>query len=133
MYDYLLRFPSRPDAVRDSAMQRDALADLFAMDHVVSDVRTWQANKDRQDGRDELGEVLVRHDYDQGYALLVSLPDLVPELRYHPATILVVERERANARAANAVIMTTLPPGHLRQLRFEPVPAGADYPWGNWR
>lgn len=125
--DVVLKFASLAAAKADPVIQRhyDAIQDLFAQDRVIPGLEVWRASQD-------VGSV---HTLLPGWFLLISLESgrIPAALRDHPAVQVVINRDRANARQAGAIIRSTVSQALLQDLRFQPVFAGADYPWGAWQ
>lgn len=125
--DVILRFASLAAAKADASVRQhyDAIEDLFAGDRVIPNIKVWRASQDVA-GTDGEGNPTVTHTYLTGWFVLVSLPRLVPALRDHAAVQVVINGE------TNEIIRKTVTNAVMQDLRFEPVFAGRDYPWGNW-
>jgi len=125
--DVVLKFASRAAARSDPIVSQhyDVMQDLFAQDRVIPDLKVWRMSQD----------VNGAHTMLPGWFLLVSLQSgRVPDaLRDHPAVQIVINRDKANARQAGAIIRSTVSAALLQDLRFEPMFAGSDYPWGAWQ
>jgi hypothetical protein len=67
-----------------------------------------------------------------GYFVMISLDHVVPALLNHAAVQLVVDRDMMNARQPGAVLKSTVGNVVLQDLRFSPVFAGMNPPWGNF-
>jgi hypothetical protein len=63
---------------------------------------------------------------------MISLDHVVPALLNHAAVQLVVDRDMMNARQPGAVLKSTVGNVVLQDLRFGPVFAGMNPPWGNF-
>lgn len=131
MIDYFLKFTSRTAAKNDADVREhfDTLEDLFSGGYVLPDVKFWRQSQDVA-GTDAEGNPTATHTYLTGWFLCVSLPRVVQRLVDHSAVQLVLDREKANARDKSAIIKSNVSLAVLKDLRWEPVPAGADYPWG---
>lgn len=120
--DVILRFTSRAAAKDDPAVRaylRRNEADTdddFAPDAIIPNVKVWRASQD----------VNGVHNYLAGFFVLVSLPRIVPALRDHDAVQVVINAD------TNAVLRKTVSNAVMQDLRFEPVFAGSNYPFGNW-
>lgn len=127
--DVVLKFASLAAAKADPVVQqyRDVIDDLFNSDSVIPDVKVWRASQD----------VNGAHTFLSGYYLLVSLTSeqasKVSDLQNLTAVQFVVNRDKANARQAGAVIKANVSNAVLQDLRMQPVFAGSDYPWGAWQ
>lgn len=134
--DVILRFASLAAAKADPVVQqhRDALADLFADDRVIPNLKVWRASQDTT-GTDPEGNPTVTHNYLAGWYMLVSLESgRIPNaLRDHAAVQVAINRDKANNRQTGAVIRSTVGAAVLQDLRFEPVFAGSDLPFGSWQ
>lgn len=123
--DVVLKFADLATAKADPAVRNhmDDLQEMFAADRVIPNIKIWRASQD-------VGGV---HNYVAGWYALISLDHIVPALRDHAAVALVIDRDKANARIAGAVIRSTVGAAVLQDMRMEPVFAGCDYPWGAWQ
>ncbi len=125
--DVVLKFASLAAAKADPVIQqhRDTVEDLFAEDRVIPNMQVWRASQD----------VNGVHTPLSGWFLLISLESgRIPNaLRDHASVQVVINRDKANARQAGAIIRSTVSQALLQDLRFQPVFAGSDYPWGNWQ
>lgn len=127
MIDVVLKFTSLAAAKADPVVQQhyDAIEDLFALDRVIPNVKVWRASQD-------VGGV---HTYLSGWYALISLESgrIPNSLRDHEAVQVVIDRDKANARQPGAIIRSTVGAAVLQDIRFQPVFAGSDYPWGAWQ
>ncbi len=124
--DVVLKFTSLAAAKADPVVQQhyDAIENLFAQDRVIPGLQVWRASQD----------VGGAHTFLPGWFLLISLESgRIPNaLRDHDAVQCVINRDKANARQAGAIIRKTVSDAVMQDLRFQPVFAGSDYPWGAW-
>lgn len=134
--DVVLKFASLAAAKADPVVQqhRDAIADLFAGDRVIPNLKVWRASQDVA-GADAEGNPTVTHNYLAGWYMLVSLESgRVPNaLRDHAAVQVAINRDKASARQVGAIIRSTVGAVVLQDIRFEPVFSGSDPPWGAWQ
>lgn len=125
-YDVVLKYASRAAAIADLAEHTgvdDQSVREFFGDRAIPNVKLWRASQD-------VGDV---HTYLVGYFVLISLPRLVPALRDNAAVQLVIDRDKANARQAGAIIRSTVGQAVLQDIRMSPVFAGSDFPFGAWQ
>lgn len=122
--DVILHFSSIAAAKGDSVIQQhyDAIEDAFAGDRVIPNLQVWRNSQD----------VNGVHTFLSGWFLLVSVDHPVPVLRDHPAVQVAIDRNLANARQPGAILKSNISAALLQDIRFQPVFAGSDYPWGNW-
>lgn len=123
-YDAVLRFASLAAAKADPVVQQyyDAIMDRYRDDLVIPNLQVWRVSQD-------VGDV---HTYDTGFCVLISAPRVIAAVRDHSALRFAVDRDKANARQAGAVLRLTVSNAVLQDTRFSPVFAGCDYPWGAW-
>lgn len=133
MIDYFLRFTSRAEAKADPDIRafHHALDDRFDDAQIIVNPDFWRHSQDVVTTDGEGNEVRT-HNYIAGFVICVSLDRVVQRLVDHPATQVVLDRDKANARQAGAVIYRAVSLAVLRDLRWSPVFAGADYPWGGF-
>lgn len=129
-YDAVLKYATRADAAADPNVQQhmDQLRTLFAGDRVIPDIKVWRASQDTING-----DGSVTHNYLAGYFVLISLPRLVVALRDDAAVQVVINRDLANQGLPGAIVRSAVGAAVLQDIRFEPVFAGSNYPWGSWR
>lgn len=132
--DVLLKFATVTAARGDPIIQRYMSPDqaTFSPDLVIPNIHAWKASQDVP-SIDADGTPIVTHTYLPDFYVLVSLPQAVPDLRDDTATTLAIDRDKMNARQSGMTIKTTLARPELQDIRFEPVFAGMDPPWGNWK
>lgn len=126
--DVMLKFASLAVAKADLIVQRymaldDAQQSQFAPDLVIPDVKVWRASQD----------VNGVHSYLSGYYILVSLPQVIPSLRDHPAVQVAVDRDKMNARQSGMILKSNVTNAVLQDLHFQPIYAGMEPPWGAWQ
>lgn len=134
--DVMLKFASLAAAKADPVVQRytaldDAQQSQFMPDLVIPDVKVWRASQDVA-GTDAEGNSMVTHTYLTGYYVLVSLPQVVTALRDNPAVQVAVDRDKMNSRQTGMVLKSNVTTPVLQDLRFQPVYAGMNPPWGAW-
>lgn len=121
MIDYFMKYA-------DEATAKTALASRLTsdggwpLDLCIPGVQFWRVSQDNGDGS---------HNYLPGFFIVVSLPTIVPALRDLGSVQVVIDREKAKARQSGAVIKSNVSNAILQDLMFSPVPAGADFPYGN--
>ena len=124
--DAVLKFSSLAAAKADPVVQRyyDAVLDLFAESMLIPNVKVWRASQD----------VNGVHTFLSGWYALISIETkgLPDDVKNHAAIQVVIDRDKANARQVGAIIRSTVSAALLQDLRFQPVFAGSDYPWGAW-
>jgi hypothetical protein len=132
--DVVLKFASRAAAIAALSdyvrPDEDGIA-RFSRDRIMPDIKVWRVSQDVI-GTDGEGNSTVTHNYLAGYYVLVSLPRVVPALRDRAEVQFVYDRDKANARQSGAVLRSTVGPAVLQDIRFEPVFAGSDLPFGAW-
>lgn len=132
--DVILKYASRAAALADLVAQTNIdnqnVRD-FLSDRAIPNLQVWRASQDVA-GTDADGNPTVTHNYLSGFFVLISLPRVVPALRDDAAVQVVIDRDKANAREAGAILKSTVGAAVLQDLRFSPVFAGADYPFGAW-
>ena len=131
MIDYILRYA-------DEATAKTALASRLKPDdqgvlqwpgdYCLPGVQMWRQSQDTIDGN---GNTV--HAYLTGFYILVSLPIVLPALRDLAAVQVVVDRDKAVARQAGAVIKSNVSNAILQDIRWSPVYAGSNNPWGTWQ
>jgi len=132
--DAVFRFNSLADAVADPTVQQymDQLRTLFLTDQAITDLQVWRVSQDVA-GVSPDGIPIVTHSYLGGFYLYVSLPRVVLSLRDHPNLQVAIDRDAANTRRPGMILKSNLTNAVLQDVRFQPVFAGADYPWGAWQ
>lgn len=118
--DVILKFDTEAAALAAQDLAEEKGGEAWSEDHVMPVTVT----------RISTGAVLP------GYFLWVSLTREQAvrwqRLRDNPAVQLVVDREKANAREAGAIIKRTVSVALLQDIQIEPVYAGCDWPFGGW-
>lgn len=112
----------------DVRQNYDAAQDLFADDRVLS-VRAWRDSQDIA-GVDGDGNPTVTHNYLPGVFFVISLPRLVPSLRDNASIRAVLNLDKCAARTAGCVVKANVSNAMLQDIRFSPIFAGMDIPWG---
>jgi len=133
-FDSLLNFNSVQDAKADPVMQahQDQLQDWIGS-YVLPNVLVWRASQDVTIGTDEAGNPIVTHVSLTGWNVLISLPQVASGLFNHPNLRFMIDRNAANAREIGMIVKANVTPTVMQDIRFSPVFAGADYPWGAWQ
>lgn len=127
MIDVLLKFAS--EAAARAVLTAHARASTWLDDHVIPDVRVWLNSQDVT-GTDADGNPTVTHAPLSGFYLFVSLTSVPPALLNHPQVQLAFDRDRMSARQPGAVLASNVSAATLQDVRFAPVFAGADVPFG---
>ena len=120
MIDYFFKFTNEAAALADAegtAFYRDG---AWNTDRVIPDVKVWRASQD-VDGV---------HTYLAGWFCIVSINREMPALLSHASLQLALSRGKLNRREAGGVLVRNVSLALLADIRFEPVFAGADYPFG---
>jgi hypothetical protein len=136
-YDAMFKFASLAAAKADPVVQQymamdDAQVAQFRLDLIIPDVKIWRASQDVA-GTDADGNPTVTHTFLPGYFIFVSASQIIPALRDHPALQVAVDRDKMNARQAGMVVRNNITNTVLQDVKFEPVYAGMDPPWGAWQ
>jgi hypothetical protein len=118
--DCILRFNNEADALAAVDLIEEKTEDGWSQDHVMSVTVT----------RISTGVPIA------GFFLWVSLTIEQAirwqRLRDNAAVQLVINRDKANAREAGAIIKSTVGAALLQDILIEPVYAGCDWPFGGW-
>lgn len=132
MIDSVLNFISAQAARNDPVLSAH-LDQLQAWrgSYVIPGVRLWRASQDVTTVID--GTPSVLHSYMSGWSILIALQGVAPGLLGHPNLQFMVDRERAAARSPGMIVRSNVTQAVMQDLRFEPVFAGSDYPWGAWQ
>lgn len=118
MIDYILKFAD--EATAKTALASRLIVNEWPLDHCIPDVKVWRASQD-------VGGV---HTFLTGFFIIVSLGGIMPALRDLAVVQVVIDRDLAKARQAGAVIKSNVSNAILQDLRFAPVFAGSDFPYG---
>lgn len=136
MYDALLNFPSAAAARNDPVLSRhmDQLQ-AWQGSYVLPDVKAWRPSQDHSIGPDPMDPSIpmIAHTYRAGWNLVISLPQIVPALLNHPNLIVMIDRDAALANRTGMIVKANVSQAAMQDTRWEPVFAGCDYPWGNWK
>lgn len=125
MIDYFLKFTSETAARTGlKSYNRNQSVDWEADDVMVRNVQVWRPSQDNPDGT---------HNYLSGYYLLVCLSDVDQTALGFTQVQVVIDRDLASAGQPGAVVKSNLTQAVLQDIMFSPVPAGANYPWGNFQ
>jgi len=126
--DYFLQFASEAAAL--TALQSVTGSSIWPQDYAFPGLQFWRASQDST-GVDSSSNPITTHNYLAGFFVMLSLQSARPALLNSSAVQIVLDRDKANARQAGAVLKSNVSGVVLQDLRFQPVPAGADYPYGN--
>jgi hypothetical protein len=133
MIDYFLKFASEAAAktALSSRLGTDEQGNLvWPRSYCFPGLQFWLASQDVA-GTDSDGNPILTHTYLPGYFIMVSLPNVLAALRDSAPVQIVIDRDLAASRSQGAVIKSNVSVAILQDLRFSPVPAGSDYPFGN--
>ncbi len=119
MIDYILGFNNRANAKEDGP----------AASHFHIDTDAWQADHTQEV---RVTRISTGNDVPPGFYVMISSSVPIAELLDHPALKIAIDRDKANARQAGAVLRTTLSNPVLQDVVINPVYAGADFPWGQF-
>jgi hypothetical protein len=133
MIDALLNFTSLAAAKADPVLlaHMDQLQ-AWRGSYVLPDVKSWRVSQDVA-GTDADGNPKVTHVYRTGWTLMISLPQVVPALFNHAALIVMIDRDRVIANQTGQILKANVTTPVMQDTRWEPVFAGVEYPWGNWK
>ena len=125
--DYVLRFNTEKEAKAElvEAFGREATRDLLS-DRAWK-INVWRSSQDTVTPGPE-GDI-VRHNFLAGYYFIVSFPRTIDRLVNHDNVVLVLNRNKCEAKSVGCVVRSTVSPAVLRDIRFSPVPG--DIPFGN--
>jgi hypothetical protein len=134
MIDYFLKYADEATAKTALAqylvMDRDGVGQ-WPLDLCIPDVKIWRDSQDvTTPGPNGKGPIIT-HTYLPGFFILVSLDRVRPALVNLPAVQVVIDREKAVARQAGAVIKSGVSNAVLQDIRISPVFSGSDIPYGN--
>lgn len=134
-YDYVLKFADKTTAMADATAVSQTYLDgqgvrQWATSNVV-ELTVWRNSQDTNGGNDPDGNAIIVHHPLAGYFVLFSLPRVVPALVNHPAVQLVVDRDQMNAGTPGFVLASGVSNAILQDIRFSPVFAGMNPPWGS--
>jgi hypothetical protein len=135
--DAMFKFASLAAAKADPVVQHymaldDSQQAQFQLNIIIPGVQVWRASQDVV-GTDTDGNPTVTHTFLPGYFIFVSADHIIPELRDHPALQVAVDRDKMNARQVGMVLKTNITNTLLQDLRFQPIYAGMNPPWGAWQ
>jgi hypothetical protein len=125
MIDYILKYAN--EAAAKTALASRLNAGEWPTDYFLPGITIWRDSQDVPDGQ---GGFI--HTPLTGFFILVSLPNVLPALRDLAAVQVVVDRDLAKARQPGAVIKSNVTNAILQDLRWSPILAGSDNPWGTW-
>ena len=136
MIDCFLHFASLAAALADAqvlantTLDQQGVRQLMA-DHVIGQIQVWRNSQDVS-GTDSDGNPTVTHAMLAGKFFTISGENLPAALINNAAVQVCVDRDKAAARQAGMVVKSNVSLVLLQDLRFSPVWAGADYPFGAW-
>lgn len=134
MIDGIFKFTDLTAAKSDPYVQShmDQLHTLFMADRVIPGLQVWRASQDVI-GTDAQGFPMVTHTFLTGWFVLVSVNRPIPSgLANHPALQVGIDVDLANSRTPGMILKNNIGGAILQDIRFSPVFAGRDFPWGNW-
>lgn len=135
--DAIVKFTDLATALTDPVVQQHASRDaqgnlVFQNDHVIADIKVWRVSQDvngATTGPDGQTIPTVTHTFLSGYFALISLPQIIPALRDHPAIQVVINRDANTIIRRGIGINLAL----LNDMCFAPIYMGCTYPWGAWQ
>jgi hypothetical protein len=133
--DHLLNFASAAAARNDPVLTQH-MADLEAWrgSYVFTDIKSWRVSLDHSVGTDpETGLPIIVHAYRTGWSLMISLANAPPALVNHSNLIVAIDRDAVTANRTGMIVKANVTPAIMQDTRWEPVPLGANYPWGAWK
>lgn len=132
MIDSILYFSSLQAAKDDPVLQahRAQLQD-WQGSYVIPNLRSWRVSQDTT-STDPDGNPIVTHSYRSGWGIMISLPQQNSSLFNHASLIVMIDRDKANARRSGMILKANVSNPIMQDTRWEPVFMGADYPWGAW-
>jgi hypothetical protein len=129
MIDYILKFAS--EAAAKTALSSRLKIGEWPLDYCLPGITMWRESQDVA-GTDVDGNPTITHTPLTGYFIQASLDRVLPALRDLAAVQVVVDEELARARRPGAIIKSNVSNAILQDLRWSPVFAGRDNPWGTW-
>lgn len=126
MIDYILKYKS--EAAAKTALASRLKEGEWPSDYCLPGITIW---RESQDTFDSDGNAV--HTPLTGFYILVSLERAIPALRDLAAVQVVVNRDKAVERQAGAVIKSNVSNEILQDIRWSPVYAGSENPWGTWQ
>lgn len=138
MIDHFLKWADVATAKADPVVQAYAplirdrsngtSARLWLAERVIFP-QVWRASQDTTSVGSK-GETLVTHSYLAGFFVCIAWPTKINGLANAAAFQFAIDRDKANARQAGMIVASNLSAALMTDLRFQPVFAGADYPFG---
>ena len=136
MIDYFFHFSSEAVAIADASgtiyhRPADVPNNIPAMwnpDRVTPGLQIWRNSLDTSGGLDSFGNNIVVHHYLTGWYGCVSLDHQDATLLAHAGLQLAIDRD-LSAAGQVAIIKSNVGVA-LQDLRFSPVFAGSNYPFG---
>jgi hypothetical protein len=137
MIDCFIKFASLAAALADAQVLAHTTLDdqgarQFLADHAIGQVQVWRASQDVA-GTDADGNPTVTHALLPGRFFTISGESLPSALIADAAVQVCVDRDKAGRRQTGMVVKSNISLPLLQDLRFNPVFAGSDYPWGAWK
>ena len=120
--DYFLKFTDEASGL--AALQSFTGQSTWPMDYCVPGIQAWRDSQDNPDGT---------HNYISGFIVICSFKVERPALTNNAAVQIVVDRDKAKLRQAGAVLKSNFTNIILQDIRFSPIIAGSDEPWGAWQ
>lgn len=124
MIDYILKFAD--EAAAKTALAARLKTGEWPSDYCLPGITLWRDSQDIPDGQ---GGFI--HTPLVGFFILVSLDRILPALRDLAVVQVVIDRELARTRTAGAVIKSNVTNLVLQDIRFSPIYAGSDFPFGS--
>lgn len=136
-YAAIFRFNNWVSAKADTEIRKQMHTalndiDLDLLRDRAMEVNVWRHSQDVI-GTDVEGNQTRIHNYFNGATFIISLPFLIRELRDHPALQVVLNLNKCEAKIVGCVVKSNISNVILQDLRFSPVFAGMNLPWGDFK
>ncbi len=129
MYDYFFKFTDEAAAIADASgtiyyspgftLRSVVYPGAWNTWRVVPGIKVWRASQD-------IGGV---HTFLPGWFGMIMVPQIIPALINHSALQLALDRDAISIGQPG--ILKCNITAILQDLRFQPVPLGSSYPFGN--
>lgn len=126
IFDHLVGFDNEVQAQTDPVVGNFYVEGVWQSDICFPGQRAWDPDYDSissvTDPITGIDIETVIHQYFPYWYITVSLPEVSQEIQDHPTCRLIWDRIN------QIVIFSSQPPGQMRKLQLEPVPAGSQFP-----
>lgn len=130
MIDYFFKFNTEAAAIADAAGSQFYNANTgWNSDRVAPGLLVWRASQD-VNGTDAQGNPTVTHTPLAGWFGCISLDHVNNTLLNHANLQLAIDRD-LSAAGQVAILKSNLTTAVLQDIRFSPLFAGSNYPFGN--